>query len=138
VVDDTPGDGDGAQVIEVRTAAVPAVIPTLRTVAADVAMRQDFDLDAIEDLRMAVDEACSLLLASASDGKLRCVFTTSPNRIQVSVSVLTDSPELAEDNALGWQLLSALTTSVRRTVTPAEDGYLAQVELVREVETASR
>jgi serine/threonine-protein kinase RsbW len=138
VVDDTPGAGDGAQVIEVRTAAIPAAIPTLRTVAADVAMRQDFDLDAIEDLRMAVDEACSLLLGSAADGNLRCVFTTSPNRIQVSVSVLTESPELADGNALGWQLLSALTTSVERTVTPAENGYLAQVELVREGETASR
>lgn len=124
--------------IEVRTAAIAAVIPTLRTVAADVAMRQDFDLDAIEDLRMAVDEACSLLLPSASDGNLRCVFTTSRNRIEVTVSVLTDSPELTGENALGWQLLTALTTSVRRTVEEAEGGYLARVELVREGETANR
>jgi serine/threonine-protein kinase RsbW len=56
----------------------------------------------------------------------------------VAVSVLTDSAELADGNALGWQLLSALTTSVERTVTPAGDGYLAQVELVHEGETASR
>ena len=138
MADNTPADGDGAQVIEVRTAAIPQVVPTLRTIAADIAMRQDFDLDAIEDLRMAIDEACSLLLPSASDGMLTCVFTATLGRVEISVSVLTDSATLTEDNALGWQLLSALTTSAKRTVTPGEGGYLSRIDVTRESEAVAR
>jgi serine/threonine-protein kinase RsbW len=138
VVDDTPADGDGAQVIEVKTAAIPQVIPTLRTIAADVAMRQDFDLDAIEDLRMAIDEACSLLLPSASDGQLTCVFSVTPGRVEISVSVLADSAKLTEDNALGWQLLTALATSAKRTVTPGEGGYLSRIDVMRESDAVAR
>jgi len=138
VAGDARGDEDGAQVIEVRTAAIPQVVPTLRTIAADIAMRQDFDLDAIEDLRMAIDEACSLLLPSASDGKLTCVFTATLGRVEMSVSVLADSAKLTEDNALGWQLLTALATSAKRTVTPGEGGFLSRIDVVRESETVAR
>jgi serine/threonine-protein kinase RsbW len=131
-------DAAGAQVIEVRTAAIPGVVPTLRTIAADIAMRRDFDLDAIEDLRMAVDEACALLLPTTGSSELTCVFSATHGRIEVSVSVLADSPKLTEDNALGWQLLTALATSARRSVTPSEDGYLARIEIVRECETVAQ
>ncbi|MFD9891005.1 ATP-binding protein [Amycolatopsis sp. NPDC059027] len=130
--DYAPLDHENAQVIEVRTAAIPHVVPTLRTVVADIAMRQDFDLDAVEDLRMAVDEACSLLLPAANDGRLTCVFSWSDGRIEVTVSVLSESPEQGEENGLSWQLLTALATSAHRSVTPAEGGYRSSVRLVRE------
>jgi len=136
VEDNAPLVPEGAQVIEVRTAAIPHVVPTLRTIVADIAMRQDFDLDAVEDLRMAVDEACSLLLPSASDGKLTCVFSWSEARIEVSVEVWSDSPEHDDESGLSWQLLTALATSARRTVTGENGRYLSRVELVRESEAA--
>ncbi|MFD8499776.1 anti-sigma factor [Amycolatopsis sp. NPDC059657] len=125
-------------VIEVRTAAVPDVVPTLRTLAADIAMRQDFDLDAIEDLRMAVDEACSLLLGSAIEGTMTCVFTTEPGRVEVVVTVPVRSAELVEQTSLTWQLLTALATSAKRTVTPEDGGFVARIDLVRECATAER
>jgi serine/threonine-protein kinase RsbW len=50
-------DLDGASSVEVRTSASASLIPTIRAVASDLAARADFDLDAISDLRMAVDEA---------------------------------------------------------------------------------
>lgn len=135
VVDNAATVGAGARVLEVRTAAIPEMVPTLRTIAADVAMRQDFDLDAVEDLRMAVDEACSLLLPSAADGRLTCIFSAARGRVEVSVSVFAASPTLAKDNALGWQLITALATSAQRTVTPEEGGYLARIDVLRESET---
>jgi serine/threonine-protein kinase RsbW len=138
VVDNTPPSGEGAQLIEVRTAAVPHVVPTLRTIVADIAMRQDFDLDAVEDLRMAVDEACSMLLPAAADGHLSCIFSWKGDRIEVTVSVLSDSPEHGDETGLSWQLLTALATSARRSVTPVEGGYLSRVELVRESEAAGQ
>ncbi|PZS33659.1 MAG: hypothetical protein DLM61_04825, partial [Pseudonocardiales bacterium] len=49
-------------VVELRLPARAALIPTVRTVASDLAGRADLDLDAIDDLRMAVDEACTTLV----------------------------------------------------------------------------
>jgi serine/threonine-protein kinase RsbW len=121
----------------VRTSASAEVLPTLRTIAADLAMRLDFDLDAVEDLRMAVDEACSLLLPAASDGELACEYRWTGGRVEVSVSVLSDHPNLAGEDALGWQLLTALATSVRRSVTPLEEGYRTRIDVVRECETVA-
>ena len=61
---DMPG---GPSVVEeVRTSATAALIPTIRAVASDLAARADFDLDAISDLRMAVDEACATLVNVAA------------------------------------------------------------------------
>ncbi|MFF0147599.1 MULTISPECIES: ATP-binding protein [Amycolatopsis] len=134
--ENAPLERADAQLIEVRTAAIPHVVPTLRTIVADIAMRQDFDLDAVEDLRMAVDEACSMLLPAAADGKLTCVFSWIEGRVEVTVSVTTDEPDHGEDTGLSWQLLTALATSARRTVTPAGERYLSRVQLVRESETA--
>ena len=49
--------------------------PVLRTTTAGLAARLDFTLDDIEDLRMAVGEACALVLPEANDGTdLTCRF----------------------------------------------------------------
>lgn len=77
--------------IEIRTAADALVIPTIRTVAADLAARADFDLDSIDDLRMAVDDVCAMLVrAAAPDGSLSCRFTVLADRIEVAAEVDAD------------------------------------------------
>ena len=45
-----------------------AYLSVLRTATAGLAARLDFTLDEIEDLRIAVDEACAMLLAQAIPG----------------------------------------------------------------------
>lgn len=124
-------DGESRE-LEVRTAAAADVVPTLRTLAADLAMRLDFDLDAVDDLRMTVDEACSLLVPASSDGVLHCGFRWGPGRVAVTVTVLAAEPGPADENSLGWQLLVALATSARRVVTECDGGYLIRIELARE------
>ena len=59
-----------------------AYLSVLRTATAGLAARLDFTLDEIEDLRIAVDEACGMLLAQAAPGaNLECDFTLGPDRI---------------------------------------------------------
>src|SRR3712207_252727 len=66
---------DGRSTVEVRTSGTAALIPTIRAVASDLAARADFDLDAISDLRMAVDEACATLVdVAAPTSTLQCTF----------------------------------------------------------------
>ncbi len=69
--------GTNAQPGEVRLTipADGAYVAVPRSVVGNLAARNDFTLDAIDDLRIAVDEACALLLPQASDGMLECVFT---------------------------------------------------------------
>lgn len=77
--------------IEMHTVARAIAIPTIRTVAADLAARADFDLDSIDDLRMAVDDVCAMLVqVAAEDGTLRCRFTVLAERIEVTAEVDAD------------------------------------------------
>jgi serine/threonine-protein kinase RsbW len=99
--------------IELRIPASAAHIPTARTVAADLAGRQDFDLDGIHDFRMAVDEACAQLVAHASAGSaLRCMFVVAPEQIDVIAVVKLDAPVILATNTFGWQVLSTVTELV--------------------------
>ena len=47
-----------------------AYLSVLRTATAGLAARLDFTLDEIEDLRIAVDEACAMLLPQALPGPI--------------------------------------------------------------------
>ena len=54
-----PGGRDTADYVQVKMPAESAYLSVLRTAAAGLAARLDFTLDEIEDLRIAVDEACA-------------------------------------------------------------------------------
>src|SRR3712207_2793671 len=58
-----------AERLELRVPTSPTQLPAVRAMAGDLAMRMDFDLDAVEDLRLAVDEACATLSAIVSDDR---------------------------------------------------------------------
>ncbi|MBT8228305.1 MAG: anti-sigma regulatory factor [Dactylosporangium sp.] len=84
----------------------------LRTATAGLAARLQFTLDDIEDLRIAVDEACAMLLAVAAlDAELSCRFTidTRTLTVETSVRTATASPALPARESFAWQVLSALT-----------------------------
>ena len=98
--------------VEVRVHADPALIPSVRAVAADLAARADFDLDAVSDLRMAVDEACSALVPlAAPGGQLRCGFTVIDGRIAVVARVPVATPTELRQDTFGWRVLDTLTDS---------------------------
>ncbi|MFS3129949.1 anti-sigma factor [Nocardioides sp. Bht2] len=99
--------------VELRLPVDPAFVSVLRATAVSIAARLNFTIDDIEDLRMAVSEASALLLPHATaDGELLAAFHTSPDRIEVRISVPTSgtvTPPAAEED-FAWQVLSALTT----------------------------
>jgi len=114
--------------IELRIPASAAHIPTARTVAADLAGRQDFDLDGIQDFRMAVDEACSQLVKHASAGSaLCCLFVITSDQIDVIAVVKVDAPIILATNTFGWQVLSTLTELVEPI--PLSDGEIPELAI---------
>jgi serine/threonine-protein kinase RsbW len=99
--------------VELRLPPDSAYLAVLRTAAAGLAARLDFTLDEIEDLRIAVDEACALLLPRiAADGDLACVFTVEADTLAVEVSARTTDAEPPRRDSFAWTVLSALAGEV--------------------------
>ena len=85
----------------------------LRTATAGLAARLDFTLDEIEDLRMAVDEACALLLASAVAGTdLTCAFELDRDGLRIAVTVASRDGVLPRRDTFAWTVLTALAGGV--------------------------
>ncbi len=77
-------DGDA---VEVRIPADVGYVSTLRLTAASLAARCDLTIDDIEDLRLAVDEACALLLPHATPGSsLDARFELAAGRLAVETA----------------------------------------------------
>jgi serine/threonine-protein kinase RsbW len=78
--------GAGRDVVVLRLPAVGAYLSVLRTATASLASRLDFTIDDIEDLRIAVDEACAMLLAQAVRVPTWSAASSSPPRPSTSRS----------------------------------------------------
>ncbi len=104
--------------VELRIPAESAFLAVLRTATAGLAARLDFTLDDIEDLRIAVDEACAMVLPQAREGSdLTCAFTLGAGELSVAVSAECDHPVQPSRDGFAWTVLAALTSSVRADVT---------------------
>ena len=109
----THADRETKDRVQVCLPAEGAYLSVLRTATAGLAARLDFTLDEIEDLRIAVDEACGLLLSQASPGaSLDCDFTLGEDSVTITVSVQTQRAQLPARDTFAWTVLAALAGSV--------------------------
>jgi serine/threonine-protein kinase RsbW len=123
-----------ADVVEVRVPADVAYVSTLRLTAAGLAARCDLTIDDIEDLRLAVDEACALLLPHARpDTTLEARFELTQGRLAVEASVAADDGGEPDRNGFAWTVLGALATSV--DVTRADGRLIITLSKRREAAT---
>jgi serine/threonine-protein kinase RsbW len=109
----------GQDIVLLAVPASGAYLGVLRTATAGLAARLQFTLDEIEDLRIAVDEACAILLAVAAlDAELACRFTVTDDTLTVEAAVPAASPavRLPSGESFAWQVLSALTDEVSAQV----------------------
>jgi serine/threonine-protein kinase RsbW len=122
----TPGSGEaangvlsaaGRDVVVLRLPAAGAYLSVLRTATASLASRLDFTIDDIEDLRIAVDEACAMLLPQAVPGAdLECRFELTDDAIDVRVGVLTLNGQEPSRDTFAWTVLTALAGEVDSAV----------------------
>ena len=110
--------------VELRVPADTAYVAVLRTTTAGLAARLDFTLDDIEDLRIAVGEACAMVLEQArADGDLHATFDLGSGELSVTVSADADAGASEPDkDGFAWQVLTALTTRASAEVTPSAVG----------------
>ena len=112
-VEKGPPSGARRDVVVLRLPAAGAYLSVLRTATAGLASRLDFTIDDIEDLRIAVDEACAMLLTQAVPGAdLDCTFELTASAIRVDVSVLTLDGQEPSRDTFAWTVLTALAGEV--------------------------
>ena len=130
-----PGDRDTADYVQVKMPAESAYLSVLRTAAAGLAARLDFTLDEIEDLRIAIDEACAMLLAQAIPGTdLECVFELGTDQVKITVSVTAAQARMPARDTFAWTVLTALAGEVDAVAHP--DGRTVSISMVKRRDTA--
>lgn len=108
-----PAAGVEGDVVLLTVPADGAYLGVLRTAAAGLAARLHFTLDEIEDLRIAVDEACAMLIRLAAPmATLRCRFALTGEELGVEVAV-SAAPEASPPatSTFAWKVLTALATA---------------------------
>ena len=81
-------------VIELRLPVAADLIVLARLTTATLAARAGFDVEEIEDLRLAVEELCLTLGPSDQRGTLHLEFFQSDHEIEISCTLEAETPGL--------------------------------------------
>ncbi len=113
VVSHSDGRQRSAQAVELRVAATLENLAVLRTLVAAVGTFEDLDFDAVADLRLAVDEACTRLIRSAVPGAtLLLVVDPQSESLVVRASTTCDGLDILAPGSFSWHVLTSLTDEV--------------------------
>lgn len=98
--------------VVVEVPARPEHVHALRAVVASVAARASMPYDIIEDLKIAVNEACAQVLESSNGSVLRLTISAWPGGLEIRAA--TDDTEVVWppegfESSLTWHVLTALT-----------------------------
>lgn len=106
--------------VEFRVAARLENLAVIRTLVTAVGTFEDLDYDAVADLRLAVDEACTRLIRSAApDASLVVVVNPSDDQVVVEASAACDGEDVVTPGSFSWHVLTSLTDDV----TTFHDGH---------------
>ena len=129
-------DGRRAERLELRVPTTATQLPAVRAMAGDLAIRMDYDLDSVEDLRLAVDEACATLAAiGLPDEPLTVVFETTRSGLHIDAWVPTTDGTQVPRDGFGWAVLQTLVDNVdarpaTQAEVPAGDGSGTAVAII--------
>lgn len=113
---DMPDDGhlSADRSVELRVAAKLENLAVLRTLVAAVGTFEDLDFDAVADLRLAVDEACTRLIRSAvPDSTLVVAVHPRDTEVVVDASTTCQTTDVLAQGSFSWHVLSSLTDDVQ-------------------------
>ena len=92
--------------VRIELPAASGYLVLARTAVAAMCARLDYPLDRLEDVKLAVDEACSLLLSD----------TDADGTLSVAVSAVTRHGKTPKQSSFAWTVLSALVEDVSASV----------------------
>lgn len=123
-----------AEAVLIRVPADPDYLAIIRAASAHVATKLGCTLSEVSDLRLAVDEACNLLLRHTvrgrrddGSGDLECRFVIDGSGLRVALALPALDADRPEDDGFGWTILSALVDDIVWRV----DGPIVRVEILK-------
>ena len=106
------------ELVSLDVPARPAFVGVARSVVASVVATVDgIDDDRMEDLRLAVSEACTNAIGDAS-GRVVLTCSRTPSQLEVRVEGPADGTDAGVESGWGLQLISALVDDVSFDPTP--------------------
>jgi serine/threonine-protein kinase RsbW len=102
--------------VSAEVPATPDFVQVLRNVAAGVAARVEMPIDRIEEIRLAVTEAASLLLDEAAATSLCMTIRRAGDALDVTISSNGTPDRWPSDRALSswpWMVVRGLSDDVR-------------------------
>jgi serine/threonine-protein kinase RsbW len=102
--------------VSAEVPATPEFVQVLRNVAVGVAARVDMPIDQIEDIRLAVTEAASLLLGEADAASLRMTIGRDGDTLAVTLTSDGRVDPWPTDRVLAswpWLVVKGLTDDIR-------------------------
>jgi serine/threonine-protein kinase RsbW len=101
----------------------------VRSAVAQLSAAFGFTIGEISDVRLAVDEACNLLVAghlsAVPDQDLQCRVEVRGDLLHVTVAAASAGVEVPDTDDFGWNILTALVDSLAW----AREAGMARVEL---------
>jgi serine/threonine-protein kinase RsbW len=106
----------GAEVV-LTVPAQPEFVRAIRTVVTDVASHLPLTIDSVDDVRIAVGEACAYLAGLPEEPvEYRVLVATRDDGLEVLVSIEAPCPEgwpvAGFEKTFTWKVLSGLTDRV--------------------------
>ncbi|WP_223297551.1 ATP-binding protein [Catenulispora acidiphila] len=124
-----------AETVVIQVPADADYLPIIRSASAHVATKVGCTLSEVADLRLAVDEACGLLLrhtirdrqSLTGAGDLVCRFVLDEVALRVVLSRQARNAAPPQSDEFGWTILSALVDDILWRV----DGPTVHVEILK-------
>jgi serine/threonine-protein kinase RsbW len=106
-------------IINLAVPAEPEYVGLIRSTAAHIAAHADLTIDAIDDLRLAVDEAFAVLIAhKPQSGVVTIQFKIHSEKLDIQLTGPAGSPP-PDKSSFAWTVLSALVHEVSTHTSPA-------------------
>jgi serine/threonine-protein kinase RsbW len=127
-------EGDTPEAVLVRVPADPDYLAIIRSASAHVATKFGCTLSEVADLRLAVDEACGLLLRctvperpGGASGDVECRFILDGPALRVVISRQAHNAAPPQSDEFGWTILGALVDDIVWHV----EGPIVRVEIMK-------
>jgi serine/threonine-protein kinase RsbW len=124
--------------VSAEVPATPEFVQVLRNIAAGVAARLDMPIDQIEEVRLAVTEAASLLLDEVDAASLRMTIGRDAEVLDVRLSTDGHADPWPSDRALAswpWLVVKGLTDEIRAD---QHDGEGPSIRFIKRLQRVDR
>jgi serine/threonine-protein kinase RsbW len=124
-----PADTDGE--ILLTLPAQPRMVRVARLTASAVASFADLTVDDIDDLKIAVDEACVVLLEHGGGGPVELAFSFEPGSVQVRGRTAGSDADLESDEVrLASRILDVVADNFELAALAGEVTFRLQKSIV--------